>query len=51
MKLTKRGERLFAALLVIAGLVLFAGIVWLSGHIHWVGTHYCFGSFEHCYKF
>lgn len=28
---------------------IFSGVVFLSGHINWVGDHYCFKSINECY--
>lgn len=49
MKLTRRGERVFTALLVGAGLVVVGVILYLSTHIHFTGPGFCFGSFVECF--
>jgi hypothetical protein len=48
MKLTKRGERVFTALLLIAGLALVIGIYQVIGNLWWVGDGYCWGSMVEC---
>lgn len=50
MRLTRRGERAFNALLLIAGAVVVAVIYYLSTHIHYTGEGYCHGSFSQCYE-
>jgi hypothetical protein len=48
MKLTKRGEVLYKALLIAgAGLVMF-GLYELIGHIWWTGDSYCWGTMLEC---
>lgn len=49
MRLTRRGERVFYALLVTAGASVLALIYHLSISIHYTGEGYCFGSFIECY--
>jgi len=34
---------------LIGGIVLFAGIWWISGRIWWMGDHYCFGDLISCH--
>lgn len=48
MKLTKRGERVFALLLIIAGVALAIGIYEVIGNLWWVGDGYCWGSMVEC---
>lgn len=50
MRLTKRGERVFCALLLLAMAVVLAIIYHLSTSIHWTGEGYCYGSFTKCYE-
>jgi hypothetical protein len=45
MKLTKRGKRVRAVAILIG---LWA-IWYISGHIWWVGDHYCIGEMTECY--
>jgi len=45
MKLTKRGKRVRAVLIVLWILVLY----YLVSHINWVGDGYCWGTIEKCY--
>jgi hypothetical protein len=49
MKLTRRGEVLFIALLLIAGLVGVSVILHLATHIHYVDTEFCYGTFTECF--
>lgn len=50
VKLTRRGERAFIALLTL-GLGLFLALVFhLSTHLHFTGEGYCYGSFIECYE-
>jgi hypothetical protein len=49
MRLTKRGERAFIALLLIVGASVLALIYHLSISIHYTGEGYCYGSFIECY--
>ena len=49
MRLTRRGERVFYALLLTAGASLLALVYHLSTHIHYTGERYCYGSFIECY--
>lgn len=48
MKLTKRGERVFTALLLMAGIALVIGIYQVIGNLWWVGSGYCWGSMVEC---
>ena len=48
MKLTKRGERVFATLLVIAIAVAVWVIYQVTGHLWWVGDGYCWGEMFEC---
>lgn len=48
MKLTKRGERVFATLLVIAGVALLIGVYQVIGNLWWTGSGYCWGSMVEC---
>lgn len=49
MKLTKRGERLYAALLIGAALLALYGIYELVGHIWYIqGKGYCWGTMLEC---
>ena len=50
MRLTRRGERVFYALLLAAGAVVLAIIYHLSTSIHWTGEGYCYGTFTKCYE-
>lgn len=50
MKLTKRGERVFYALLLALGAGVLALIYHLSISIHYTGEGYCYGTFEKCYQ-
>lgn len=50
MKLTKRGERAFFALLLTAGAGFLALIFHLSISIHWTEEGYCYGTFQKCYE-
>ena len=50
MRLTKRGERVFYALLLLAVASVLAIIYHLSTHIHWTGEGYCYGTFTKCYE-
>lgn len=50
MRLTTRGERVFNALLLIAGAFVVAVIYYLSTHIHYTGAGYCHGTFTQCYE-
>lgn len=45
MKLTKRGKRVRAVAILIG---LWA-IWYISGHVWWVGDHYCFNDMVTCY--
>jgi hypothetical protein len=47
--LTRRGERVFLALLLVAGASLLAIIYHLSISIHYTGEGYCYGTFTECY--
>ena len=49
MRLTRRGERVFYALLLMAGASVLAIIYHLSISIHYTGERYCYGSFIECY--
>jgi hypothetical protein len=50
VKLTRRGEGAFIALLTLA-LGLFLALVFhLSTHLHFTGEGYCYGSFIECYE-
>lgn len=49
MRLTKRGERVFYALLLIVGASVLALIYHLSISIHYTEEGYCYGSFIECY--
>ena len=49
MRLTRRGERVFYALLLMAGASVLAIIYHLSISIHYTGEGYCYGSFIECY--
>jgi hypothetical protein len=49
MKLTKRGEIVFAISLTVTAILALAGALWLVDHINWVGDHYCFHSSLVCY--
>ena len=49
VRLTRRGERVFYALLLIVGASVLALIYHLSTHIHYTGKGYCYGSFIECY--
>lgn len=50
MRLTKRGERVFYALLLTAGASLLALVYHFSVSIHWTGEGYCYGTFTKCYE-
>lgn len=50
MRLTKRGERVFYALLLMAGAGVLALIYHLSISIHYTGKGYCYGTFTECYE-
>lgn len=51
MKLTKRGKRVRAVLILI-GLSLFIyAVCKISGHLWWTEDGYCWGEFDVCYKF
>ena len=50
MKLTKRGERAFYALLLALGAGVLALIYHLAISIHYTGEGYCYGTFEKCYQ-
>jgi hypothetical protein len=49
MKLTRRGEIVFALSLIISVAVALVGATVLLDHINWVGDHYCFKSSLECY--
>jgi hypothetical protein len=49
MKLTRRGEIVFGALLAITGLVVLSVILHLATHIHFVDTNFCYGTFIECF--
>lgn len=49
MKLTRRGEIVFATLLAITGLVVLSVILHLATHIHFVDTSFCYGTFIECF--
>ena len=49
MKLTKRGEVVFAISLIISVVVALYGATMLLDHINWMGDHYCFKSSLECY--
>ena len=48
MKLTKRGERVFATLLVLAAIVAAVAVYQVIGHLWWDGDSYCWGSMIEC---
>ena len=48
MKLTRRGELVFSALLLMAGLAIAWGFWEVMGHLWWVGDGYCWGSMLEC---
>ena len=48
MKLTKRGERVFATLLVLGAIALLLGVYEVIGHLWWDGDSYCWGSMVEC---
>jgi hypothetical protein len=45
MKLTKRGKRVRAVLILAATVA----ILYTSSHLWWVGDHYCWGDMVECY--
>jgi hypothetical protein len=45
MKLTKRGKRVRAVLILIS----LWGVWQVSGHLWWVEDHYCWGEMVQCY--
>jgi hypothetical protein len=45
MKLTKRGKRVRAVLILIGLWALWK----VSGHLWWVEDHYCWGTMVECY--
>ena len=45
MKLTKRGKRVRAVLILIGIWALWQ----ISGHVWWVEDHYCWGEMVECY--
>lgn len=45
MKLTKRGKRVRAVFIVGAVVVVW----YVSGHVWWVGDHYCWGTMTECF--
>lgn len=49
MKLTRRGEIVFAVVLGIVALEILLGAWWLLDHINWVGDRYCFHSSIECF--
>ena len=49
MKLTKRGEMVFAILLITAGLVGLSVIYHLATNIHYVDPTFCYGTFAECF--
>lgn len=48
MKLTRRGELVFGALLLVAGVALTWAVYEIIGHLWWVGDGYCWGSMVEC---
>lgn len=34
---------------LIGGIALAAGIVWISGHVWWISSGYCFGDLISCH--
>jgi len=49
VRLTKRGERVFYALLLALGASVLALIYHLAISIHYTGEGYCYGNFIECY--
>ena len=49
MKLTHRGQIVFAISLTFTVLATLYGLAWVMDHINWVGDHYCFHSSLVCY--
>lgn len=50
MRLTKRGERVFALGLAVMLALALLGIYKAATSIHWTGEGYCVGSFTKCYE-
>lgn len=48
MKLTKRGERVFKTLLVVAIVAMVWGYMYALNHIWWQGEGYCWGTYAKC---
>ena len=46
MKLTRRG---WIVLVIIPAILAFAGLMWVTDHVNWVGDHYCFHTMTQCY--
>jgi hypothetical protein len=49
MKLTHRGQIVFAISLTFTVLATLYGLAWIMDHINWVGDHYCFHDSITCY--
>jgi len=49
MRLSKRGERVFAISLAINAVLALVILMWGVDHVNWVGDHYCFHSSIVCY--
>lgn len=49
MKLTRRGEVVFAILLITAGLVGLSVVYHLATNIHYVDPGFCYGTFIECF--
>jgi hypothetical protein len=45
MRLTKRGKRVRAILILAAGVAIY----YVTGHIWWVGDSYCWGTMTECF--
>jgi len=45
MKLTKRGKRVRAVLILAAAVAIY----YITGHIWWVGDGYCWGTMTECF--
>ena len=50
MKLTRRGEIVFVALIAMTGLVGLSVILHLATHLHFVDTAFCYGTFTECFN-
>jgi len=46
MKLNKRGYFVLGFVCALA----FLGMWQVVTHLYWVGDHYCWGTFESCYR-